>query len=510
MFPLLAGFNRVPRAAIGISVLVVLVGAGSAGVATAETRSVSLGDAGPRLAGDRPGAQAGFRNQVVGDLDRDGFDDMVVGAWSYDYSPEELDTGAVYVIYGPVSPGANLAGANATLLGEAAGAFAGETLAGPADVNGDGYDDLVIGAPGPVPGQPGELRPGRAYLIYGGPTRLAGTSRLPDVADAFFVGEVPVDNASLDLHADDLDGDGIDDLVVGGAGWGGLLGKVWVVYGTWTRFVGAVRLADASAAQFVGEHQASATGFSLGSDDLDGDGATDLVIGAHFWGGLKGAAYIVYGSLSRFSATSSVATAAVRLAGEEPGDTAGTSVATGDLDGDRVADLVVGAPAAAPPATLTRPGTAYVFYGGRRLRLPGSLATADAALFGEAAGDTAGTVSVVNEGAGDGRGRLAVGAVGHDFGGVDAGAVYVAALRVRGERVTGRISLATAKHKFTGEAAGDRAGRSRVGVLDANADGLDDLLIGAEGQDAGGADAGAAYLVLGRPRPDTKSTESTR
>ena len=500
--------NRLPRLGAAVTLTTVLLVPAAAGAVRIGPKPVSLAQAEVKLTGDVAGAQAGFRVQAVGDLDGDGFDDLAVGAWLDDSSG--ADAGAVYVVYGPVSANLSLANASAKLTGEGATAFAGETMAGPADIDGDGYDDLIVGAPGPVPGQ-GDIRPGRTYVVYGGPTRLNGTSRLPDISSAVFLGEMGADNASLGLEADDLDADGVDDLIIAGPGWTGLTGKVWVVYGRAERFAGEVAVAEAAAGSFLGEHPGAATGFSLaGGDDLDGDGFTDLVIGAQSYGAANGAAHVVYGSSGRFTGMRALATTGARIVGAGPGDIAGTSVATGDLDGDGRGDLIIGAPG--PPASATDPGKAYVFYGGRRIHLPTTVDAADVVLVGEAAGDRAGFVAVVPDLSGGGRGQLAVGAFRHDPGASGVGlprtpdvpapgAVYVTDLTSKGQRLTGRIGLATAKQKYVGEAASDAAGRSPVGTLDANGDGLRDLLIGAEGQDQGGTDAGAAYLVFGQPRP---------
>lgn len=182
-----------------------------------------------------------------------------------------------------------------------------------------------------------------------------------------------------------------------------------------------------------------------------------------------------------------------RLAGEQPGDIAGTALAGGDLDGDGFDDVVISAPGC---CGLERPGSAYVFYGGL-MRITGhrSLAEADARLDGEAPGDMAGrNVTIAGDLNGDGLADLAVGAVGDDEGGEDAGAVSLAP---GGERLTGEVGLAdVAVGKLTGEAAGDRAGRGLHGTGDLNRDGRADLLVSAEGHDAGGEDAGAVYGVL--------------
>ena len=175
--------------------------------------------------------------------------------------------------------------------------------------------------------------------------------------------------------------------------------------------------------------------------------------------------------------------------GEGAGDNFGYSVSgAGDVNGDGYADVIVGA--YLNDAAGSNVGRAYVYYGG-----PGADAVADLTLTGEAAGDLFGySVSGAGDVNGDGYADVIVGAYSDDGGGLDAGRAYV--------YFGGPGADAVADLTLTGAAAGDWFGWSVSGAGDVNGDGYADVIVGGHLDDAGGMDAGRAYVYFGGPGAD--------
>lgn len=251
-----------------------------------------------------------------------------------------------------------------------------------------------------------------------------------------------------------------------------------------------------ATASYVGAEENDTTGWSVTeAGDVNGDGETDVLVGApgrHDDGGGHGAAYLFYGPVE--GGEFDVSDADVTFEGPERADHTGASVAGGDIDGDGYADVVVGASHANSSERYA--GAVYVVSGGD-LNGTVHLADANATLEGEAWGDHAGyTVDVVSDTAGN-ESDVVVGAPYDDSVNRTAGAVYL----LRGGDLdldgTDELSLSDVGTKYAGEGHGDRAGWSVADAGDVNGDGLSDIVVGAPGNDTGGNDAGAAYVLHG-------------
>ncbi len=181
------------------------------------------------------------------------------------------------------------------------------------------------------------------------------------------------------------------------------------------------------------------------------------------------------------------------ILGAATNDTLGSSMApAGDVNGDGNEDVLVAAPLNDDGAENA--GAVYLFYGPVE---DGEInaENADVTLTGEASGDWAGYSVGAGDVNGDGTSDVIVGAPLNDYAAASAGAAYV----VYGGDLSGTMSLSDADLKLTGESENDLAGFSVASAGDATGDAGEEVLVGAPQNDAGGADAGAAYLVSSEP-----------
>ncbi len=289
------------------------------------------------LTGEAEGDRAGYPVASAGDVNADGYDDLLIGA-CYD-DDAGVDAGAVHLLYGPVTSGADLSSSDAKLIGEAAHDYAGVSVASAGDVDADGFSDMIVGAQDE---DEGGSSAGAAYIVYG---PVSGDLDL-GVAGIKLVGEDASDSAGLSVaSAGDVNGDGFDDVLIGapeGPATGSGGGAAYLVYGPVTADLDL----SAADAEFVGEYSFDYAGQCVSSaGDGDGDGFDDLVIGAngHDDGGNNaGAAYVLYGPIS---GDVELRNADVKFIGGSDSDYVGSYVAGGaDLDGDGNHDVLVGAP----------------------------------------------------------------------------------------------------------------------------------------------------------------------
>jgi hypothetical protein len=395
----------------------------------------------------------------------------------------------------------NIAGAtaNAGFVGENADDYSGWSVSSAGDVDGDGLDDLLIGASG---NDGGGTAAGKTYLFLGASITAGGPFDL-SAADASFVGETSIDQCGWSVSsAGDVDGDGLSDLLIGAPynDEGGIYaGKTYLFLGSSIAAGGPFDLSAADAS-FVGENSHDHSGISVSSaGDVDGDGLGDLLIGAFRnadGGWAAGKTYLFLGSSIAAGGPFDLSAADASFVGENADDHSGFSVSSaGDVDGDGLDDLLIGAYGYYDDGLNA--GKTYLFLGSSiTAGGPFDLSAADASFVGESSHDQSGiSVSSAGDVDGDGLGDLLIGAWGNDDGGSSAGKTYL----FLGASITagGSFDLSAADASFVGENLGDNSGRSVSSAGDVDGDGLSDLLIGAPFNDDAGTNAGKTYLFLG-------------
>ena len=474
-------------------------------------------------AGQNTGGGAGYSVADVGDVNGDGYDDFVVGApgitrnTSGNFDLNTSTPGSVYLVFGskdvnsstnidwaslvaqqrigdlgalgnpsqtnPNNGAAGFAFDGLTFLaGQNGNAGLGTSVTALGDINGDGFADFMIGAPGANDANGANPGTGRAYLIFGGPALNRSVKSIdldnPQANNGLnvitFIGDQPGGRAGRAVGlAGDVIADGTPDIAIGApldsVGGVATSGAVFLISGQ-SVLPASSRTILLST---VGQGGTTNTGGVLLGGGAQGDEAgTSLAPGGNFDGrsigplrpgslligapgtvsGLNGSAYLVYGqtnlanfavsqggqtfiSLARLTATDTTAVPGIQFLGEAAGNVAGFSVANGgDFNNDGLSDVIIGA-----PGYSTNTGRAYLIYG-------------------RAAAGTGGAITgVVNLGA----------------------------------------QLATIPEvEFTGQSAGSLAGYSATATRSINNTGLTDIAIGAPGVASG---AGAVYLIPGNP-----------
>ena len=304
--------------------------------------------------GEENGSSSGASVAGVGDVDGDGFDDFLIGAPQF--SGDAVEAGKTYLVLGKAEGWAldtSLIDADASFIGSDEGDLSGNAVAGVGDVNGDGFDDFLVGSYRPPDPETGRERAG-AYLILGGSHGGSHDRSLASADASFFSAVDPICGAPFAsiAGAGDFNGDGLDDFVIG-ANESGLsplcTSQVYLFYGKTTGWSLDGSLADADMS-IRDDTEGSTAMFGSevsGAGDVNGDGFGDfLVADPTGWSthGNDGRTYLLFGS-ERGSIAGVIPRTAASFLGEAAGDRAGTTLsAAGDVDGDGVDDLLIGAP----------------------------------------------------------------------------------------------------------------------------------------------------------------------
>jgi len=276
----------------------------------------------------------------AGDLDADGYDDMLMGGYYYNAQ----GYGRVWLVYGDASPSSTSVDSGvATFTGDQDWSYLGyrHSISGLGDLDGDGYDDAGMAAHRYSADSATTDDNGTVGVIYGSSTRWTGDTTFPEDLDAWVHGDE--DDAFLHVtrRVGDVDGDGYDDLAVGAWGAHSERGEVYLFYGNSTAWSNEFEIADADA-EFRGEELYDYLGHDLTGEDFDGDGANELVLGAPYsdvGASQGGSIYLVQGG--GWSGTNKIEDVAMAtLTGSDQDQQLGYTVEAGDVNGDGYPDLV--------------------------------------------------------------------------------------------------------------------------------------------------------------------------
>ena len=393
-------------------------------------------------------------------------------------------------------------------IGASADDKAGKSLAGIGDINGDGWQDIAIGADYADVDNNGDTE-GAAYVFLGPINSLSGATMVSD-ADLVISGSDALDQAGLVVKSlGDINNDSYTDLAVSASQHSGhptisgrsKNGAVYVFLGgAGVDAIPSVEVTDADI-WIYGDRGFDWFGGSIEAiGDMNGDGRDDFIVGASGDddGGSQSGAFNLFYSSASWTSGSQVASTSSHaiLYGELSNDRVGLDVSgPGDLDGDGVVDVVFGAQYATGSASNS--GSVYIGLGPVAAG-SASLATLDVKLNGSSASDWAGaSLSAAGDTNADGYADLWVSAVADNTpGGSSTGSVFL---------IQGSADMVTALNgqgmddvfaaRIMGDAANDSIGGSIDGGGDFDGDGNNDLILGATS--AGDQGEGLAYLIYG-------------
>jgi hypothetical protein len=409
----------------------------------------------------------GFSVSGAGDVNGDGYTDLVVGAPMESTSTAPVGAGRVYLfsgqtgdtLYSLVSP---------DTLGVG---YFGHSVSGIGDVDGDGYADLIVGAYAESPGLSPDSA-GRAYVFSGHTGDTLYTLVSPSEEEGGCFGFAV-------SGAGDVDGDGRPDVIVGAYRENPNVvpadgGRAYVFSGPTGVLLSTLVSPNEQVLGYFG--------FSVsGAGDLDGDGYSDLVVGAY-----KEVFSLAAGRAYTFSGLTGAVLDTLAPPEEPPLGEFGFSVSgAGDVDDDGYADVVVGAPLEGPATTPPNRGKAYVFSGNG-----GGLLYTLLSPVGEPFGYFGFSVSGAGDVDNDQCDDVIVGAYGERSGSSpdDAGRAFVFAGR-SGALLSTLTSPSEELNGYFGYAVSDAG--------DVNGDGWADVVVGAPTENPGVAleDAGRAYAI---------------
>jgi hypothetical protein len=434
---------------------------------------------------NQEGAEFGISVSTAGDVNGDGYDDVIIGAHSYDRG--QPNEGAAFVYYG-MAAGLSFV-PNWTGESEQDNTYFGHSVNTAGDVNGDGYADVIIGA---VYYDNGHLDEGAAFIWYGSISGL-GTNGTPGNAD--WMAESNQSNAWFGIKlgpAGDINNDGYNDVLISALYYD----NDQVDEGRIYLYTGSAAGLSLTANWITESNQQDARfGSWVGTaGDVNGDGYADVIIGAYYYDNgqtNEGAAFVWYGSAVGLGPNGTPGNADwTAESNQTESDFGSVATTAGDINGDGYADIVIGA--SNYSNGQADEGSAFIYYGSASgLGSNGTPNNANWMSEGDQAGAYFGySVSTAGDVNGDGYADMIIGAREYDSGLTDEGKAFVYHGSTTG------LSLIP---NWTTESnqAGAWLGAAASTAGDVNGDGYADVIIGAPLYDNGQIDEGRAYLYYG-------------
>ena len=502
----------------------------------------------------------------AGDINGDGIPDLIIGASGA--SPDGRNgAGSSYVVFGGAGVGndgslniSDLDGSNGFVInGDDAGDASGVSVSAAGDFNGDGVDDLIIGAPDADPN--GTQDTGESYVVFGGAgVGNGGALALSDLdgSNGFVVKGFARNYGfgtydSVVSGAGDINGDGLADLIIGSRNafedYIYVGGESYVVFGSSEvrsgRTFNLSRLNGDNGFRIQGNNRYDFSGTSVsGAGDVNGDGFDDLVVGAtgsygtRYDSGNSGTSFVIFGGAD--TGSGGLLRVGMRSDNDLNGDTgfsifanigsleSGASVSgAGDVNGDGVDDLIIGGSGGDYDGTrrVRTPGRSFVVFGGSELGSSGSVDLMDNSFLEGSTGfsligsdDTEETLYSVSDAGdvnGDGIADVIVGASDRESGSsgsrlsfvVFGGAGVGSNGSVQSSSLDGSNGFVI--NGFVSEDVSSAFDTEVSNIGDFNSDGVDDVVIGVRGINNS---AGQSYVIFGNaetPVPVTPTPPTT-
>ena len=394
--------------------------------------------------GFNTGDEFGLSVASAGDVNGDGYSDIIIGAplFSNLYSYG----GRAYIYFGGINVNTI---PDVILSGNASNLYFGASVSSAGDVNGDGFSDVIVGATG------FNNLGGVVMVYYGG-------SAMNNAADLTITGDNEYDQFGISLaNAGDVNNDGYSDIIIGANGFNSSTGRASIC-------LGAANMDPTPDVLLNGPSIVSNFGCSVaGAGDLNNDGFADVVVGASTHNGYTGSSYVFFGGTVMNNNSD------ITFNGQNANDNFGSSVASaGDINGDSYSDIIIGA-----TGYNNSTGIVYLYMGGSNMDN-----TSDVTLNGENTFDYFGnSVSAAGDINGDGFSDIMVGSPNNS----SKGKVYI---------YFGGVNMNSVSDKtLSGEIANSYYGNCVAYAGDMNGDGFLDIISGAWGENS---NTGKVYLYM--------------